>query len=136
LLILLEIFRDYVGRYGEHYFKFSLQPNEYKKCHCVLPNNCSHLTFLKKSCSLGLVRWFATNFTTQSFWSICTRFSGLVCLDMKNICGKFHCKVSCWRLYTSIRTRHIQLNDAYMRHSTPCAFERMMHMCIIQQRRC
>jgi len=27
------------------------------------------------------------------------------------------------RLYTSIRTRHIQLNDAYMRRSAPCAFE-------------
>jgi len=26
-------------------------------------------------------------------------------------------KLSCWHLYTSIRTWHIQLNDAYMRHS-------------------
>jgi len=30
LLILLEIFRDYAGSYGEHYCKFSLKPNEYK----------------------------------------------------------------------------------------------------------
>jgi len=30
LLILLEIFRDYAGRYGEHYCKFSLQPNDCK----------------------------------------------------------------------------------------------------------
>jgi len=40
--MLLEIFGDYAGRYGEH-CKFSLQPNEYKKYYCVLPNNCSHL---------------------------------------------------------------------------------------------
>jgi len=60
LLILLEIFKDYAGWYGEHYCKFSLQPNVYKKCYCVLPKNCSHQTFLKKSCSLGLARCFAT----------------------------------------------------------------------------
>ena len=36
LLILIEIFKDYVGRYGEHYCKISLQPNEYEKCYCVL----------------------------------------------------------------------------------------------------
>jgi len=53
------------------------------------------------------------------------KFSGLACLDMKNICEKIHCKqtstqkVIALDLYTSIRTRHIQLNDTYMRHSTP-----------------
>jgi len=26
---------DYMGRYGEHYCKFSLQPNEYKMLLCV-----------------------------------------------------------------------------------------------------
>jgi len=65
--MLLEIVRDYAGRYGEHYCKFSLQPNEYKKCYCVLPNNCSHLTFLKQSFSLGLARWFATKPQNQKF---------------------------------------------------------------------
>jgi len=28
------------------------------------------------------------------------------------------------------------LNDAYMRRSSPCAFERMTHICVIQLRRC
>jgi len=45
-------------------------------------------------------------------------------------------KLSRWRLYTSIRTGHIQLIDTYMRRSAPCAFERMTHICVIQQRRC
>jgi len=27
------------------------------------------------------------------------------------------------------------LNDAYMRRSTPCPFERMTHICVIQLRR-
>jgi len=53
---LIEIFRDFAGRYGEHDGKFSLQPNQHKKCYCVLPNNCTHQTFLKKSCSLRQ-RW-------------------------------------------------------------------------------
>jgi len=45
-------------------------------------------------------------------------------------------KLSPWRLYTSIRTWRIWLNDAYMRHSAPCAFERMTHICVNQRRRC
>jgi len=127
LLILLEIFRDCVGRYGEHYCKFSLQPNECKKYYCVSPNNCSHLTFLKKSCSLGLARWFATKLhNSRSFWWICMR---LACLDMKNICRKFRCKQTStqkvvalvfeWRIYGSIRTLCIWMFDAHMRHSAP-----------------
>jgi len=138
-VILLEIFRDYAGRYGEHYCKFSLQPNEYKKCYCVLLNNCSHLNFLKKSCSLGLVRWFATKLrNSKSFWSICMKFSGLACLDMKNIYGKCRGKQTStrkvialalihvnpqpaysieWRIYASFRTLCIWTYDAYMRHS-------------------
>jgi len=28
--MLLEIFMDYAGRYGEHFCKYLLQPNEYK----------------------------------------------------------------------------------------------------------
>jgi len=39
------IANDYAGRYGELDCKFLLQPNEYKKCYCVLQNNYSHLTF-------------------------------------------------------------------------------------------
>jgi len=42
-----EIFKDYAERYGEHYCEFSLQPNESKKCYCVLQNNSSHLNFFE-----------------------------------------------------------------------------------------
>jgi len=28
------------------------------------------------------------------------------------------------------------LNDAYMRRSTPCEFERMTYICVIQHQRC
>jgi len=70
------------------------------------------------------------------------KFSGLACLDINNVCGKFRCKqqvrekLSRWCLYTSIHTRHIKLNDAYMHRSTPCAFEHMTHICVIQHQRC
>jgi len=143
LLILLEIFRDYVGRYGEHCCKFSLQPNEYKKCYCVLPNNCSRRTFLKKSCSLGLGRWFATKLhNSKSFWSICMKFSGWACLNMKKICGKFRCKQTSTRKVIALAFIYANPHLTYliewrMRHSAPCAFERRMtHTCVNQRRRC
>jgi len=68
------------------------------------------------------------------------KFSGLACIDMKNICGKFRCKQTStqkvfalafmhinphsaysieWRLYVSFRTLCISTYDAYIRHSTP-----------------
>jgi len=51
--MLLEIFRDYVGRYGEHHHKFSLQPNEYKKCYSIVCYQTTVRTHLFwKSCSL------------------------------------------------------------------------------------
>jgi len=107
----------------------------------VVPNNCSHLTFLKKSCSLGLARWFATKLhNSQSFWSISMKILGFTCLDMKNICGRFRGKQPTtrkvialvflyvnphlaylieWRIYASFRTLCIWTYDAYMRHSSP-----------------
>jgi len=42
------IFKDRADRYGEHYCKFSLQPNEYEKCYCALQNNFSHLILWKR----------------------------------------------------------------------------------------
>jgi len=53
------ILNDYASKYGEHHCEFPLQPNEYKKFHCVLRRISTHLTFLKESCSPGLARWFA-----------------------------------------------------------------------------
>jgi len=46
--------------------------------------------------------------------------------------------LSRWQLYASVRPRPIRLNDAYacMHHSAPCAFERMTHICVNQNRRC
>jgi len=144
MLISLEIVRDYANRYGEHCCKFSLQPNEYKNCYCVLPNNCSHTTFLKKSCSLGPARWFATKLhNSKCFWSTFMKFSGWACLDMKTICGKVRCKQTSirkvialafiyvnphlaylveWRIYASFRTLCIWTYDAYMRQSAPKVF--------------
>jgi len=112
-----------------------------KKCYCVLPNNCSHLTFLKKFCSLGLARWFSTELrNSERFCSICMKFSGLMCLVMKTICGKFRCKQTStrsvialafihvnphqaysieWRIYASFRTLCIWTYDAYIRQSAP-----------------
>ena len=37
LLILPEIFKDYACRYGEHYYNFLLQPDEYHGVRCILP---------------------------------------------------------------------------------------------------
>ena len=37
--MLPEIFKGCAGRYGEQYYKFSLQTNEYEKGYCVLWNN-------------------------------------------------------------------------------------------------
>ena len=96
----------------------------------MLSNNCSPLTFLKKSCSLGLERWFATRLhNSKRFWSICTKFSGLACLDMKNICGKFRCKqirmrkviplLFEWRMYASFRILCIWTYEANMHSSAP-----------------
>jgi len=45
-------------------------------------------------------------------------------------------KLLCWRLSTSICIQRIRLNDAYMCHSAPCAFEQMTHICVNQHRRC
>jgi len=57
------------------------------------------------------------------------KFSGLACLDRKNICGKFCCKQTStwkvialvfeWRIYASFRILCILTYDAYMRHSAP-----------------
>jgi len=44
-----------------------MQPNENKKCYCALPKNCAHLTFLKKSCSLG--QGFSTFFDVAAHFS-------------------------------------------------------------------
>jgi len=69
------------------------------------------------------------------------KFSGLACLDIRTFVENFVAnkqvreKLSRWRLYTSIRrTWHIQLDDACMRRSAPCAFEHMTHICVIQRR--
>jgi len=112
---------------------------EYKRCYFVLPNNCSHLTFLKKSCSL--VRWFSTKLhNSKSLWSICVTFSGILCLVLENTCGKFRCKQTSmrkvialafiyvnphpvysieWRIYASFRNLCIWTYDLYMRQSAP-----------------
>ena len=119
-----------MGRYGEHYCTFSLQPNECKTCYCELPNKCSQLTFLKTSCILDLERWFATKLhNSKSVWSVCMKFSGLASRDMKNIFGKLHCKQTStrkvialvfeWRIYASFRTLCVWTYVAYMRHSDP-----------------
>jgi len=54
---------------------------------------------------------------------ICKKFSGLACLDMKNICGKFRCKQNKY----AKSYRIVFECDSYMRRSTLCAFERMTH---------
>jgi len=78
-------------------------------------NNCAHLTFLKKSYSLGLARWFATKLhNSKSFWSICIIFSGLACLDMKNICGKFHCKPTSTQKVNALAFIYIDSHLAYL----------------------
>jgi len=89
LLILLNILNDYADQYGEHYCEFSLQPNEYKKCYCVLRSIGSHLTFLKKSCSLGLARWFAIKLHNSNSFGQNINFVGLMCRGMKNISRNF-----------------------------------------------
>jgi len=48
------------------------------------------------------------------------KFSGLACLDMKNICGKFRYKLTSMRKVIALAyvNPHLAywLNDAYMRH--------------------
>jgi len=42
------------------------------------------------------------------------KFSGLACLDMKNICGKFHCKqTSTWKVIT-LAFVYVNLHLAYL----------------------
>jgi len=45
-------------------------------------------------------------------------------------------KLPCWHVYASICTWRIPLNDAYIHQSAPCAFERMIHICVNQHWRC
>jgi len=38
----------------------------------------------------------------KSFWSICMKFSGVMCLDRKNICGNNHCKNKYKKVYSVV----------------------------------
>jgi len=61
-------------------------------CVCYETNVSTEL-FLKKSSSLSLARCIDANLdNSKCIWSICMKFSGIMCLGMKYICGNFHCK--------------------------------------------
>ena len=74
---------------------------------------------------------------SKTVWSICMKFPGIMCLVMKNICGKFRCKQTSSRKVIALAFIYVNphlaysMNDAYM----PCAFERMTHMCVNQRLR-
>jgi len=94
----------------------ALAPSAPRACapDCVLPNNCSHLTLLKMSCSIDLGRWFATQLHySNRFWSIRVKFSGLACLDMKNSCGNFRCKQTSTRKVIALAFIHVNPHPAY-----------------------
>ena len=74
---------------------------------------------------------------SKTVWSICMKFPGIMCLVMKDICGKFRCKQTSSRKVIALAFIYVNphlaysMNDAYM----PCAFERMTHMCVNQRLR-
>jgi len=41
------------------------------------------------------------------------KFSGLACLDMKNICGKFRCKQTITQKVITLAFIHVNLHPAY-----------------------
>ena len=112
------------SRYAEHYCKFSLQPNEYKQCYCVLPNNCSQLTFLKRSCSLA--RWFATTLPNSRVFGV-------------NLYEIFRIHVSSyeeplWKI--SLQTNKYAKSyrvGVYICQSALGIFDWMTHICVIPQ---
>jgi len=120
--MLLEIFMDYAGRYG--IANIYCSEMNIKICYCVSLNNCSHLTFLKKSCSQGLARWFDTKLRdSKCFLLICMKFSGIMCLVIKNICGKFCFKHAIIRKVITLAFIYVNPHPAYSIWMT--------HICVI-----
>jgi len=44
------------------------------------------------------------------------KFSGLACLDMKNICGKFRCKQTRTQKVIGLAFKHVNLYLVYILH--------------------
>jgi len=73
-------------------------------------------------------RWFSTkHYNSKRFWSICIKFSGIMCQVIKNIRGKFCCKQTSMQKAIALAFIYVNLHLVY-------SIE--WRICVNQHRRC